>query len=691
VFADSASSSSLIHFDLFVRYTQGCSYSALAWRASRDSVIQSGGINPMQFNRRGFRPQPEALESRDLLAGDLVGVLGDATSMVADLNTERGTILVDSVANLGPDLFLTVHDGQSDLEIWELDADGNITLKKETGANNVTKWREQIPLVEFGGKLYFTVNRSLEAEWSIGQTELWVIEEGSPMRMFSVGDYDGANFLLSVSFTHSGSIAKVTARTETLFLGDVDVQSWRFYDPESSLQPPVTTPIPLQRLTEVVPQFSHPEVNLDRALIDGQVGELIFFSQYTVDGSRVIYEWLVTDGTNEQTRRLDTDTRFVGQWGEQAVLAREGELFTMDPQDLALKPLATLPESTTTLSSSLGGLSTVGDAVFFLTSVEDEVQLRRIDANDQSVSVVTSNFGPYVEVSDQVEVVGQKIYVASRNSVYVYDVGSDTGGKLLDVDWGNIKVAPSSKAVYIMSTGRGGSKSIWKATENGLERIFYSGEFDEFLLFPGEHDPEPIHALDRLWFVGNGALGFATDDGEVSQLDISGVTTLSKVGDDVYFLRRVANGRPRTTIELWKMTATDEQPSKVTEIEAGYWSTERIVGLNGLIIFGDGHGGLYRYDEALGSTEKITSFPITHRESYFSGPLITDLTVAGDQFFFAADSDEYGNELWVSDGTIAGTRLAVDIRPGFASSWPNELEVQGDTLYFTAIDNQHGR
>ena len=40
------------------------------------------------------------------------------------------------------------------------------------------------------------------------------------------------------------------------------------------------------------------------------------------------------------------------------------------------------------------------------------------------------------------------------------------------------------------------------------------------------------------------------------------------------------------------------------------------------------------------------------------------LVKAGERVFFCANDGEHGRELWVSDGTAAGTRLVKDIRPG---------------------------
>jgi ELWxxDGT repeat protein len=65
------------------------------------------------------------------------------------------------------------------------------------------------------------------------------------------------------------------------------------------------------------------------------------------------------------------------------------------------------------------------------------------------------------------------------------------------------------------------------------------------------------------------------------------------------------------------------------------------------------------------------------------------LTVAGGRVFFSADDGGAGEELWVSDGTEAGTHLVKDINPG-ADSQPSGLTLFSDRVFFSADDGRHG-
>ena len=55
---------------------------------------------------------------------------------------------------------------------------------------------------------------------------------------------------------------------------------------------------------------------------------------------------------------------------------------------------------------------------------------------------------------------------------------------------------------------------------------------------------------------------------------------------------------------------------------------------------------------------------------------------AGDKLFFIATEATHGRELWVSDGTAAGTRLVRDLVPGAGGSNPSHLTLGNGVVYF---------
>ncbi|MDR0505624.1 MAG: T9SS type A sorting domain-containing protein [Dysgonamonadaceae bacterium] len=72
-----------------------------------------------------------------------------------------------------------------------------------------------------------------------------------------------------------------------------------------------------------------------------------------------------------------------------------------------------------------------------------------------------------------------------------------------------------------------------------------------------------------------------------------------------------------------------------------------------------------------------------------------NLVVAGEKSqgykaFFAASDATHGEELWVTDGTVAGTKMVKDINPGVSSSDLNWMARFNDKVVFAANDGTNG-
>ena len=102
---------------------------------------------------------------------------------------------------------------------------------------------------------------------------------------------------------------------------------------------------------------------------------------------------------------------------------------------------------------------------------------------------------------------------------------------------------------------------------------------------------------------------------------------------------------------------------------------------SGTILFKDINGGTF-----------VNEYNQT--EAYDSNP--SYLTVAGDQMFFSAQAGNTGYELWVTNGTNSGTRMVTDIYPGVDSNGfpesgdPEDMIALGDKVIFVAKDAEHG-
>lgn len=87
-----------------------------------------------------------------------------------------------------------------------------------------------------------------------------------------------------------------------------------------------------------------------------------------------------------------------------------------------------------------------------------------------------------------------------------------------------------------------------------------------------------------------------------------------------------------------------------------------------------------------GETRQLT------RSVFFSDSFdLTRPTPVGDgRVLFTGRDEEHGAELWVSDGTVSGTRLQQDIVPGPGSSIPRDLTPADGFMFFVAFTPETG-
>ena len=142
--------------------------------------------------------------------------------------------------------------------------------------------------------------------------------------------------------------------------------------------------------------------------------------------------------------------------------------------------------------------------------------------------------------------------------------------------------------------------------------------------------------------------------------------------------------------ELWKTDGTEAGTVRVADAVAGPEGLRvdypMVAGGNGLAYFldvGTSERTLWRSDGTAGGTiplhtfDDLSSFYSDYSGSLRGAALGAGLGSAG-QFVFSTADDPTGYELWVTDGTPAGTRLLKDIRPGPDGSFPAGFTPLGD-------------
>ena len=108
--------------------------------------------------------------------------------------------------------------------------------------------------------------------------------------------------------------------------------------------------------------------------------------------------------------------------------------------------------------------------------------------------------------------------------------------------------------------------------------------------------------------------------------------------------------------------------------------------LNGKLYFSarDGESGteLWVTDGTSGGTQLLKD--INTSDSYYGNSSPGGFIELNGKLYFSARDGESGTELWVTDGTSAGTVMVADINPGSAGSNPYNFGVLNNELFFSA-------
>lgn len=99
-------------------------------------------------------------------------------------------------------------------------------------------------------------------------------------------------------------------------------------------------------------------------------------------------------------------------------------------------------------------------------------------------------------------------------------------------------------------------------------------------------------------------------------------------------------------------------------------------------------GELYRTDGTPAGTTRVKNIASDVGGVHSSGP--SGFRAGGNKVYFTADDGFKGRELWVSDGSSAGTKMVRDHRPGVASTDVSTSLAIGNVLYYVPNDYKTG-
>jgi ELWxxDGT repeat protein len=210
---------------------------------------------------------------------------------------------------------------------------------------------------------------------------------------------------------------------------------------------------------------------------------------------------------------------------------------------------------------------------------------------------------------------------------------------------------------------------------------------------PGSASSSPVAFAifnDTVYFFAGGALWKTdgTDAGTVKVTTVNG-RNLMVCGAQLFFEGFTA----ATDWEPWVSDGTESGTRMITEVAPGTKpSFDTVFGSSGFVALGDRvlflandsvHGlEMWISDGTAAGTHMIRDFVPGAKGMWDSR--FTYIRVFNGRAFFTGFDSDHGGELWSTDGTDAGTGLFADLIPGPASSSPGFFLISAGKLYFGA-------
>lgn len=153
--------------------------------------------------------------------------------------------------------------------------------------------------------------------------------------------------------------------------------------------------------------------------------------------------------------------------------------------------------------------------------------------------------------------------------------------------------------------------------------------------------------------------------------------------------------------ELWRSDGTPGNTVMVKNIQPGSSDSEPpayLTEMGGILYFTADNSSsldnreLWRSDgTALGTYMVKEIDPANDSGGLASSTVEAELTAVNDEkIFFEADDGAHGKELWVSDGTEAGTHMVKNIVPDGSNASPYGMRAVDNKLFFGITDGVHG-
>ena len=213
---------------------------------------------------------------------------------------------------------------------------------------------------------------------------------------------------------------------------------------------------------------------------------------------------------------------------------------------------------------------------------------------------------------------------------------------------------------------------VFKVTPDGRYEISGVGQAEQI-------DPNVPQDFAFTLVAGSDAVGpgyyLGWYDGAADSGDNAGAIAYSTYGDTVHWFGPGQGALG--SVQAGQALATESDFVRTYSIEAAVTS-------GAVLEFDLGRFLGWAGDpEAVGAATLVLDAP-TAAAPVAAPTDVSAVTFSGGKLYFTASTPDKGAELWVTDGSEAGTHMVGDLNPGVVGSYPTNLIDVGGTLYFTA-------